>query len=244
MTAVHQTLLLTQWRLRRQTAMLPIIVVEQTFFAIAAVLGYGLLIGDPDPATATYLATGAPTIMLVIVGMVTAPHELVVSRAEGSMDWIRTLPVPRLSYLVADLLMWVLIALPGTVLGIVTGVLRFDVDLSIAPWVVPGALLVSLGAASVGYAIGTLLPPTLAQTTTQVLLFVVLLFSPVSYPADRLPGWLQGLHDWLPIQPMADLMRAGLAQDTFDLPARSLVVLLSWCAVGVAGATWALRRRA
>jgi len=103
---------------------------------------------------------------------------------------------------------------------------------------------VSLTAAAVGYAMASLLPPALAMLMTQALVFVVLLFSPVSYPAERMPGWLQGAHEWLPIQPMAQLVRAGLASDTFALPTRSLVVLVVWCAASVAGAIWSLRRRA
>jgi ABC-2 type transport system permease protein len=130
------------------------------------------------------------------------------------------------------------------VLGIVTGVLRFDVDLSPAPWLVPATLLVSLTAAAVGYGMASLLKPTLAMLMTQVLVFVVLLFTPVSYPADRMPSWLQTAHEWFPFEPMAQLVRSGLASDAFSVPGRSLVVLLAWCAASVAGATWALRRRA
>jgi ABC-2 type transport system permease protein len=90
----------------------------------------------------------------------------------------------------------------------------------------------------------SLLAPALASLVTQALVFVVLLFSPVSYPAERMPDWLQAVHGWLPIEPMAELVRAGLVQDTFSLPLRSLVVLVVWCVASVAGATWALRRRA
>lgn len=244
MSTVRQTLLLTQWQFRRQATMLPLLVVVQVFLAIATILGFGLVIGDPPPEQALYLATGAPTITLVMVGLVMTPQMLSQSRTEGSLDWMRTLPVPRGSFLVSDLLVWTLIALPGMVLGIVTGVLRFDVDLSPAPWLVPAALLVSLTAAAVGYGMASLLKPTLAMLMTQVLVFVILLFTPVSFPADRMPGWLQTAHEWFPFEPMAQLIRSGLAHDTFSMPGRSLVVLLAWCAASVAGATWALRRRA
>ncbi|WP_158372423.1 ABC transporter permease [Cellulosimicrobium cellulans] len=244
MSTVQQTLLLTQWQFRRQATMLPLLVVVQVFLAIATILGFGLVIGDPPPDQALYLATGAPTITLVMVGLVMTPQMLSQSRTEGSLDWMRTLPVPRGSFLVSDLLVWTLIALPGMVLGIVTGVLRFDVDLSPAPWLVPAALLVSLTAAAVGYGMASLLKPTLAMLMTQVLVFVILLFTPVSFPADRMPGWLQTAHEWFPFEPMAQLIRSGLAHDTFSMPGRSLVVLLAWCAASVAGATWALRRRA
>ena len=90
----------------------------------------------------------------------------------------------------------------------------------------------------------SVLPPMLAQLLTQVLIFVVLLFSPVSYPASRMPEWLQTAHEFLPIEPMAQLVRAGLANASFTVPGRSMVVLGVWVCVSVAAALTALRRRA
>lgn len=244
MTTVRQTLLLAQWQFRRQSTFLPLMVVVQVFIAVATVVGYGLLVGDPPPDVAAYLATGAPTVTLITIGLVLTPQLLSQSKVEGSLDWMRTLPVPRGLFLVSDLLVWTLLALPGMVLGVVVGAARFDVELSLAPWLVPATLLVSLTAASVGYALASLLPPVLVQLITQMLVFVVLLFSPVSYPAERMPAWLQGVHDWAPVEPMAQLVRAGLAQETFAVPGRSMVVLLVWCVVSVTAAAVALRRRA
>jgi ABC-2 type transport system permease protein len=244
MTAVRQTLLLAQWQFRRQSAYLPLLVVVQVFLAITTVIGYGLLVGDPPPEVALYLATGAPTVTLITVGLVMTPQMHAQARTEGSLDWMRTLPVPRTVFLVTDLLVWTLLALPGMVLGVVAGAMRFDITLDVAPWLVPATLLVSLTSAAVGYAMASLLAPAVAMLMTQVLVFVVLLFSPVSYPASRMPGWLQGVHEWLPVQPMAQLVRAGLVQGTFDMPLRSLVVLVAWCVASVAGASLALRRRA
>ena len=101
---VRQTLLLAQWQLRRQSQFLPLMVVVQVFMAVATVVGYGLLVGDPDPVTALFLATGAPTITLVTVGLVMVPQMVGQSRMEGSLDWMRTLPVPRIAFLLSDLL--------------------------------------------------------------------------------------------------------------------------------------------
>lgn len=244
MTGVRQLGLFAQWQLRRQAQLLPLLVLVQVLLAITTILGYGLLIGEPDPQTALYLATGAPTVTLIMVGLVMTPQMLATAKTEGSLDWLRTLPVPRAVFLAGDLLVWTLLALPGTVLGVVAGAMRFDLSLSVAPWIVPAALLVSLTAAAVGYGMASVLPPQLAMLMTQVLVFVVLLFSPVSYPAERMPDWLENVHQWLPFEPMAQLMRAGLAQDSFDMPARSLVVLLVWCVASVAAALAALRRRA
>lgn len=243
MTTARNIALLIQWQLRRQAQFLPLLVVVQVFLAVATVVGYGLLVGDPDPYVALYLATGAPTITLIVVGLVMTPQMHAQARLEGSLDWMRTLPVPRPAFLVADLAVWTVIALPGMVLGVVVGALRFDLDLAPAPWIVPAALVVSLTAAAVGYAMAALLAPQVAQLLTQALVFIVLLFSPVSYPRDRMPSWLQDVHDWAPVEPMAQLVRAGLAPDTFTVPARSLVVLGVWCLAAVVGAGLALRRR-
>lgn len=244
MNPARQGLLLLQWQLRRSLPYIPLLVVVQVALAVATVVGYGLLVGTPSPDVALYLATGAPTITLITVGLVMTPQMLAQAKTEGSLDWMRTLPVPRWTFLASDLLMWTLIALPGMVLGVVAGVLRFNVHLSIAPWVVLAALLVSLTSASVGYAMASVLPPMLAQLLTQVLIFVVLLFSPVSYPASRMPEWLQTAHQFLPIEPMAQLVRAGLANASFTVPGRSMVVLGLWVCVSVAAALAALRRRA
>jgi ABC-2 type transport system permease protein len=244
MNAARQGLLLLQWQLRRSLPYIPLLVVVQVALAVATVVGYGLLVGTPSPDVALYLATGAPTITLITVGLVMTPQMLAQAKTEGSLDWMRTLPVPRWTFLASDLLMWTLIALPGMVLGVVAGVLRFNVNLSVAPWVVLAALLVSLTSASVGYAMASVLPPMLAQLLTQVLIFVVLLFSPVSYPASRMPEWLQTAHEFLPIEPMAQLVRAGLANASFTVPGRSMVVLGVWVCVSVAAALTALRRRA
>ena len=244
MSAVGQTLLLAQWQFRRQAQALPLLVVVQVFLAIATVIGYGLIVGDPSPEVALYLATGAPTVTLITVGLVMTPQMLVQAKTEGSLDWLRTLPVPRSLFLVSDLLVWTLLALPGMILGVLAGALRFDITLSPAPWLVGAAVLVSVTAASVGYAMATLLPPAVAQLLTQMLIFIVMLFSPVSYPADRLPEWLATVHEFLPIEPMAQLIRAGLAHDQFTVPGRSLVVLGVWCVASVLGAVAALRRQA
>ena len=244
MTTVRQTLLLAQWQFRRHSVFMPLLVVVQVAIAVATVVGYGLLVGDPTPEVALFLATGAPTITLITVGLVMAPRLLAQAKTEGSLDWMRTLPVARASFLVSDLLVWTVVALPGMVLGIVAGVLRFGVDLSVRPSIVGAAVLISLTSAAVGYAMASLLPPVVAQLMTQMIIFLVLLFSPVSYPASRLPEWLQTAHQYLPIEPMAQIMRAGLAGNAFTVPGRSLVVLTLWCAAAVAGALAALRRRA
>lgn len=235
--------LMLQWQLRRSAAFLPLMVVVQILIAVATVIGFGLVVGTPAPEQALYLATGAPTVTLVAIGLVLTPQMMVQAKTEGSLDWLRTLPMPREVFLFADLAMWTLIALPGTVLGVIAGAWRFDLALRPTWMVVPTVLLVALTAASIGYAVGTLLQPQIAHLISQVLLFLVMLFTPVSYPAANMPGWAQRVHEWLPLEPMAQAMRSALAPDSFSMAPRQWAVLLVWAAASVLGARWALRRR-
>jgi len=203
--------------------MLPLFIIVQTLLSVSMVLGYGLIAGHPDREASLYLAGGGPAIALISLGLIMTPQWVSQSRTEGSLDWMRTLP--------------------GLLIGILVANARFDVDLAPQWWLVPGAVLVALTAACIGYAIATLLAPALAQILSQVLAFGIMLFSPVSFPADRLPDWAQEIHRWLPFEPMAQVVRAGLFSHDASMPARSWGLLGGWCLVAVAGASWALGRR-
>lgn len=235
--------LMVQWQLRRSSSFLPLMIVVQILLAVATVVGYGLLAGEVGHTAGLYLATGAPTITLITIGLVMTPQSVLQSKTEGSLDWLRTLPVPREVFLLADLSIWTVIALPGAVVGALAGTLAFGVRLAPTWWLIPATLLVSLTSASLGYAIGTLMHPTLAHLVSQVLLFVVMLFTPISYPVDRLPGWAQAAHQWLPLEPMAQAIRGSLAPNEFSVAPRAWAVLTAWSVVAVICAGLALRRR-
>jgi ABC-2 type transport system permease protein len=72
----------------------------------------------------------------------------------------------------------------------------------------------------------------------------VLMFSPINFPAERLPEWLQSVHAVLPVQAMGEVIRGSLATDTFPLATGSFVLLMGWCAVSLGLSYLALRRRA
>jgi ABC-2 type transport system permease protein len=99
-------------------------------------------------------------------------------------------------------------------------------------------------AAAVGYAMASVLPPMVAMLLSQVLVFGVLLFSPINYPAERLPEWMQSVHSLLPLQAMGEVMRGSLASETFPLMAGSVVTLVVWCGAALAVSYLALQRRA
>ena len=116
----------------------------QTLFSLGIVLGYPLLFPTLDRVTVYLIATGAPAISMLSVGLVALPQTVGEQKTEGSLAYMRSLPVPRLSYLVADLTVWLAIVVPGVVLGVLVGAWRFGLDLQVSPLVIPAVLLVAL----------------------------------------------------------------------------------------------------
>lgn len=240
--ATYRTLL--RWQVAQVGSMLPLIVVIQALLAAGIVVGFGFLIPGIDEPTALFLSTGTPTVLLLTIGLVIVPQGVARARIDGTFTYWRTLPLARPLLLAADLTVWLLIALPSVAVGVVVAWLRYGLDLSFDwPLLVGAAVLVTVMATAVGYAIAVTLQPMLAQLVSQVLVFFVLLFSPITFPAGQLPAWFQSLHDVLPMRPGADLLRAGLASGTFEASGRDLLVLVIWTVLGIAVSLRALVRR-
>jgi ABC-2 type transport system permease protein len=226
--------ILCRWRVIQLRMELPQIVVAQILFATGTAVGLGFLIPNVDPVAGAYLATGAFLINLLIIAIAMVPGMMTEAKVTGALDYMWALPFPRVIYLAAELTIWALATLPGMIVSLIITSIRFDFDLRISPLVVPAVALVLVTGASVGAAIGLRSPSN--QTTnlfSNFVIIVVLLFSPVNFPADRLPGWVQGVHQVLPIAHMADLMRATLVGGIETNVGLDLVVLGLWCAFGV-----------
>ncbi len=243
MSALRSYTLLVRWQALRMKTFLPLAIVVQALFALGIVLGYPLLFPSLDSGTILYLATGAPTITLITMGLVAVPQIVAQARTEGTLDYMRGLPIPRLTYLAADVSIWLVIVLPGVVLALIIAVWRFQLTLVVSPLVVPGLLLVALTATSIGYAIATLLPQQIANLLSQVLVVFVLMFSPLTFPAARLPDWLATIHSVLPVQAMGEIIRGTVASNVFALTVEPFIVLGIWCAAGFAITYWAISRR-
>ncbi|GAA2545357.1 ABC transporter permease [Winogradskya consettensis] len=236
-------LLLVRWTALRMRFLLPLFLIIQTFLAVGIVIGFAYLMPEVDPATALYLSTGAPTLGLITIGMVMAPQLVAEAKSEGTFAYNRTLPVPRTAVLAADLTTWLVTGLPGLVLGLVTAVFRFDLHLHVSWLVAPAMLLVALTATTVGFALAYALPPAITNLVSQALIFISLMFSPINFPADRLPGWLQAIHHFLPFEHMANAVRDTLTSPAGGAPGLSFVVLGVWCVAGLAITLRVMTRR-
>ncbi len=235
--------LLVQWQARRLKGFLPLAIVVQGLFAFGIVAGYPLLFPELDRTTVLYLATGAPAITLLAMGLVAVTQLVAQARTEGSLDYMRSLPIPRVVYLLADLSIWLVIVIPGVVFAIAVAALRFGLQLDVSPLVLPAMALVVLTASSVGYALAALLPPMIAQLLTQVLVVFILMFSPLNFPVERLPSWLAAIHSVLPIEAMGEIIRGTLAGSVFPVSAGAFALVGAWCVASFGVTLIVLERR-
>lgn len=236
--------LMVSWELRSLRLVLPLAIVVQVLIGAGLALGFGLLMGDIPTVQALYLATGATVVSMITLGFVLAPQLIAQQKMSGVYDYLWSLPVPRSTSVAAGLVVNALIATPGMILALLVAAWRFDLHLAVSPLVVPAAVLTLVMAASVGFALAHAIPnPMVTNLVTQVLVFVILLFSPLYYPPERLPAWLGAIHRFLPFQHAANVVRAGLTEGLSTHVGESFVVLAVWALASWLVTAWVVGRR-
>ncbi len=206
--------------------------IVQIIVSLGIAIGFTYLYSDADRQSILYLATGAPTIVLIMTGLVILPNQISNARIEGHGEFLRTLPVNRVAIIMADTTIWLLVTIPGIAVSSIATNFIFNPGFSVSPWFIPLYLLCALTCIGVGYGFSYAMPPMLAMALSQVIAFIALMFSPINFPMSRLPGWLQVVHTILPIDSMAQIMRSTLAYNTFDLDSWVVVKVLIWCILG------------
>lgn len=232
------------WQALRAKPIFPFFVIMYLFTGVGTVIGLSFLYPEIDNSSAMFLATGGSTMTLIILGLVLVPQIVAQTKAQGSYEYIYSLPVPRMAFLAADLTIWLLAVLPGLIMALIYGAWRFEFDLHIDPLVGAAFLMVVLTATGIGYAIAHLAPRAeLVNVITNFIIFSLFLFSPINYPAERLPDWLEGLHQFLPVMHAADVVRGTLIEAYETNLLLNFSVLGAWCIVGFAITFMAMTRR-
>ena len=233
-----------RWEWTSLRLVLPVTVMAQMLTGAGFVFAVGLFFGQVPPRAALYVSTGVVVLTLVTVGLVLGPQLIAQQKAEQTYDFLWSLPVPRTVPALAWVTTNLVIGLPGMIVALVLALIRYDLPLHVSPAVVPAVLLTLFTGTLVGYALAhSIANPMLTQIITQVLIFVIIGFSPINYPPEQLPGWLAGIHEWLPLHHMANVVRAGLTRGVVADVTRSYLVLGAWSVAAVALATAALGKR-
>jgi ABC-2 type transport system permease protein len=235
--------LMLKWQALSSKPILPLNLVVQLMIAAGFIVGIGFFYPEITPNTAKYLTTGAPTISLLMVGLVLVPQIVAMSRTEGTFDYIWSLPIPRMVHIAADATIWILVSLPGVVLSLILGSTYYHFGLHINLLVIPAIILIAMTGIFLGYSIAHGAPkPQMAQIATQVIVFFIMIFSPIMYPMEQLPDWLAAVHRVLPVKYMADLSRGTLTDLNVNL-GLAFAVVGGWCVLGFVVTSALIRRR-
>lgn len=237
-------ILALQFDLANQRAWLPITVVLQVLLGAGMAMIYGFYVPHLPKVALLYLVTGAPTLSLIPAGLVLLPALVGMQKTAGTFDFLWSLPIPRPVGIASTLTISSLIAIPGIITTLLLAAWRYDVQLAVSWTVLPAFLLCSLMCASVGLGMAHAIKnPVVTNLITNVLVFVVLLFSPISFPKSQFPTWLADVHEVLPFYHMATVIRASLTTGLVSDVWVSYAVLGAWTVAGWAAAAWVVGRR-
>ena len=232
MRALRSYRLLVRWQALRLKGFLPLAIVVQALFAFGIVVGYPLLFPEMDETTMLFLATGAPAITLITMGLVALPQVVSQAKLEGSLEYMRSLPVPRMAYLAADLTVWMAIVLPGVVFAVLVGIWAFGLGPRREPGHHPGD---AAGGSDLGR--GGLRHGQPAAAHDRHAPDAGARLRRARLLAHQLPGRAvcptgsSRCTAVLPVQAMGEVIRGSLASSTFPLTIGPFLFLGAWCVV-------------
>lgn len=241
---IRSYILMLRFEGSSQRSWLPFAVIMQVLIGAGMAIIYGFYVPHLPRTAVLYLVTGAPTLSLIPMGLLLLPNLVGQQQTAGTFDFMWSLPVPRPASVASTLTIVSVVSIPGIVVTLLIATWRYGVDLAISPSIVPAFLLTALMAASVGlglaHAIGK---PVVTNLVTNILIFVVLLFSPIAFPKSQFPTWLADVHEVLPLYHMGVVVRAGLTKGLVTDVGSSYAVLTAWTVAGWLATAWVVGRR-
>lgn len=241
---VHSYLMMMRFDIRGLGQWLAIGVVFQILMGAGAAIMYGFYLGDLPEVARLFIATGVPAIGLIPMGFVMVPNMVGQQRIAGTYDFIWSLPVPRLAAAASTFTVFTLMALPGFVSSLVVAVWFYDVSLVVSWLVIPAVLLTALMATSVGFGLAHAIKnPVVINFIANMVIFFVLLFSPIIVPIAQFPDWLATVSRILPFYHMAQVIRDALTDGLVTDVAASYIALGVWTVAGWTATAWVVGRR-
>lgn len=219
-------------------------VVVQILTGAGMAVMYGFYLGDVPPVIKTFLATGVPALALIPIGFVMVPNMVAQQRIAETYDFIWSLPVPRLAAAASTFTVFTLLALPGVAVALGVGIWVYGIQVDVSPMIVPAVVLTSLMSTSVGFGMAhAVKSPVAVNFIANMVMFFVLLFSPIVIPISQFPDGLASVHRVLPFFHMAQVIRDALSNGLVADVGTSYLVLGAWTVAGWIATAWVVGRR-
>lgn len=233
-----------RWVLTQHRFLFGVVLGAQVLMGVGAAIMYRFYIGEVDGTFAAYLVSGIPALSIIPVGFVMVPILVIQEKARGTHEYTWSLPVARLAPVAATFTVFAAISIPVAAVATWVAAGRFGVDLSLSAAALPVAVLVSLMGTSVGYGMAMAIPePRITNLLVNVIVFLVLMFSPIVVPIERFPDWAEAAHRVLPFFHMANAIRSSVVEGLGSGTAESLAVMGTWLVLGWGAVAWVVGRR-
>ena len=234
---------MVRWHLAGLRMWLVTLTVVQLLAGVGFVLGISLFFAHIPMRAALFVSTGVPVINLVTIGLMLGPQLVADQKANGSYDYLRSMPVTRSVTAAAWYTVCLIGGVPAMVVSLGVARLRYELPVHISPMIVPAVLLTSFAGTMLGYALGHALGnPMATRLITQLLAFVIFGFAPILFPLSQMPRWLGALNWWFPFRHMAVVTRAALIPGVQAVTS-AYIMLALWAIACAALAGRALGRR-
>lgn len=168
---------------------------------------------EATPQQVAYIVTGNMVYCLALNTTLSLGQGISQQKELRHFEYYISLPVHKLTYLMAVVLCSLIVALPAFLMTGAIGVLVFSLDLVFHPALLPFALLTILSMAGFGACIGFWSPnQRVAGLATQVLMILIAFLSPIMVPMGALPLPLQWFARALPSTYAASGLRQLLTE--------------------------------
>lgn len=213
--------------------------VIQAVFAAAIIWGIPLISGETNEPLRLLAASWH--LGLIAVGLAVAPQVLAEWKADGYFQELSRLPVPRATLVFAELSSWVVVASPGILITPMFIWLRFDAVPHLTVQVLLVLLLAELIYIGMGLCLVLLFSLEFVQVISQVLMVFAMLFTPILFPVERLPGWLRQVQDFFPFLPLNSVLVTEIGHSS--AASTNLAIPVCWAVIAFTISAYVLTKR-
>jgi ABC-2 type transport system permease protein len=221
------------------------------FFSLAypalLLLLFGFIFGnDPDPefwgrnfGTVDASVPAYAGIIIGTVALMGIPIDTAVSRETGVLRRYRATPLHPAAYLLASVAVYLMIALLGMAILVLTGKLVFGLRIA-GSWlnVLAAITLSALSFYALGYLIASLVPTArAAQAVGMVIFFPMMFLSGAGMPLQLLPEGLRKVSDFLPLSYVVRLIQGLWFGELWSDLWLSVLVLIGMLVIATAIST-------
>ena len=191
---------------------------------------WGRPVGTVDASVPAYIG-----LIIGTVALMNIPIDTAANRDSGALRRFRATPLRPITYMVASIAVYFLIALLGIAILVVVGKVVFDLKMYGSwPAVLVGFTLSALAFFAVGYVLASVARSARSALTLGMAIFFPMMFlSGAGMPVQMLPAGLQEVSKWLPLSYVVRLMQGLWYGDGLAMIAVPGAVLFGLLILGV-----------